>query len=307
MSALAPIHKAWPIYLILSAVYKKLPKRYIKLVKRLYGTSFISDYSNTYYTLLRGLDSASSTSANAANVSQNPFASSGSAVTFTFSSSTKPFASSKDAPTGSTLFSSSKNAVVDQGFLPHYSVTSPANYIAMKSYVDGESLQTFIPATNLRREYLNGVKDLWVRLQRGKNVAPPQLVPISKEDDTVETEDGAPRVGQRFCNASLMWRSLNAPSEFQLKLVYVNALDIPQALMTILEEFAKKFPNDHLTILLTITACFLYKDIINSKDMKLERYHQVAKGAKKTYTQVPLASLAAYILYLRLLRLLRLL
>ncbi|PKK46247.1 hypothetical protein CI102_9457 [Trichoderma harzianum] len=101
---------SWPIYLILSAVYKKLPKRYIKLVRRLYGTSFIGDYSNTYRTLLRGSDSASSVSANAPNVSQNPF---------TFSSSTKPFALSKDAPTGSTpfaapagstLFSSSKNA-----------------------------------------------------------------------------------------------------------------------------------------------------------------------------------------------------
>ncbi|OPB45811.1 hypothetical protein A0O28_0093780 [Trichoderma guizhouense] len=150
----------------------------------------------------------------------------------------------------------------------------------MVRYVDGESLQTFIPAANLRREYLNGVKDLWVRLQQGKNVAPPQLVPISTEDDNIETEDGAPRVGQRSCNASLMWRSLNAPSVYQLKLVYVTALDIPQELITILEEFAKKFPNDHLTIPLMITACFLYKDIINSKDMKLKMYRQAAKGAK---------------------------
>ncbi|PKK34558.1 hypothetical protein CI102_15345 [Trichoderma harzianum] len=144
--------------------------------------------------------------------------------------------------------------VVGQGFLPHYSVTSPANCIAVKRYVGGKSLQTFIPATNLRRKYLNGAKDLGVRLQQGKNVVPPQLVPISREDDTVETEDGAPRVRQRSCNASLIWRSLNAPSGYQLKLVYVNALDIPQALITILEDFAKKFPNDHLTMPLMITA-----------------------------------------------------
>ncbi|KAF3067890.1 hypothetical protein CFAM422_008569 [Trichoderma lentiforme] len=185
--------------------------------------------------------------------------------------------------------------VVGQGLLPHYSVTSPANCIAMKRYVDGESLQTLIPDADLRREYLNGVKDLWVRLHQGKNVAPPELVPISRGDDTAEAEDGAPRVGQRSCNASLMWRSLNAPSGYQLKLVYVNALDIPQELLTILEEFANKFPNDHLTIPLMITACFLYKDIINSKDMKLEMYRQAAKGAKP---EVPLVYLAACIIYL---------
>ncbi|PNP53909.1 hypothetical protein THARTR1_05726 [Trichoderma harzianum] len=101
---------SWPIYLILSAIYKKLPKKYIKLVRKLYGSNFIGDYTDTYRTLLRGTDSASSVSANAPNVSQNPFA---------FSSSTEPFALSKDAPTGSTpvaapagstLFSSSKNA-----------------------------------------------------------------------------------------------------------------------------------------------------------------------------------------------------
>ncbi|KAL6817562.1 hypothetical protein V8C40DRAFT_269054 [Trichoderma camerunense] len=69
---------SWPIYLILSAVYKKLPKR--------------------------GSESASSTSANASNISQNPFAS---------SSSAKPFAApagSMFAPAGSTLFSLSTNA-----------------------------------------------------------------------------------------------------------------------------------------------------------------------------------------------------
>ncbi|KAL7796443.1 hypothetical protein V8C43DRAFT_321256 [Trichoderma afarasin] len=274
MSALAPIHKAWPIYLILSAVYKKLPKRYIKLVKRFHGTSFIGDYSNTYRTLLRGSDSASSASVNAPNVSQNPFAPSGSAVT-TFSSSTKPFASSKDAPTSSTLFSSSKNAPTAS--TPFAAPAGSTLFSSSKNavrYVGGESLQTFIPATNLRRENLNGLKDLWVRLQQGKNVAPPQLVPISKDDNTVETEGGASRVDQRSCNASLMWQSLNAPSGFQLKLVYVNALNIPQELITISEEFAKKFPNDHLTIPLMITPCFLYKDIINSKDMKLGMYRE---------------------------------
>lgn len=182
--------------------------------------------------------------------------------------------------------------------VPHYSLTSPANCIAMKRYVAGEPLQNFIPTTNLRRKYLKELKDFWIRLKQGTIVVPPQLVPISREDDTVDTEDDTPRVGQRSCNASLMWRSLSAPSGFQLKLVYVNALDIPPELITILEDVAEKFPNDHLTMPLMITACFLYKEIIKSKNMKIKLYHQVAKGARKAYIQVPLASLAACILYL---------
>ncbi|KAL6824675.1 hypothetical protein J3E69DRAFT_337248 [Trichoderma sp. SZMC 28015] len=99
---------SWPIYLILSAVYKKLSKRYIKLVRRLYGSSTIGDYSNTYRTLLRGSDS--SPSANAANSSQNPFAPAASTA-FAAPAGLTMFSSSKNAPAASTnSFSSAVNA-----------------------------------------------------------------------------------------------------------------------------------------------------------------------------------------------------
>lgn len=58
---------SWPIFLILSAIYGRLPKGYTRLVRSLHGTTEISDHTTTYFATVRDPNDTSRASATALN------------------------------------------------------------------------------------------------------------------------------------------------------------------------------------------------------------------------------------------------
>ncbi|KAL6693412.1 hypothetical protein J3F84DRAFT_401296 [Trichoderma pleuroticola] len=71
---------SWPIFLILSAIYGRLPKRYIQLVSSLHGTTEISDNTATYLATVRDPNDTSHASETGFNGSTSSSTSSTSTV-----------------------------------------------------------------------------------------------------------------------------------------------------------------------------------------------------------------------------------
>jgi hypothetical protein len=101
------------------------------------------------------------------------------------------------------------------------------------------------------------------------------------------------------CNADLLVRhdQSNCTSGFTYSVPCTEALEYPAELLSMLKDFALQHVNDILPLRCMLLAYHLWTDIMDSHDLRLERYLTKAFSAGSNHLRVPDVSLAAFIIY----------
>ncbi|KAL7945864.1 hypothetical protein V8C42DRAFT_357484 [Trichoderma barbatum] len=192
--------------------------------------------------------------------------------------------------------------LVGQSFIPNYLMTSPANFLAVKRLVAGEALEDVCTEENNLKAYKSSINLLKCNLKRGGPLTSHSFHkvhwgrnPLSEEKAKLDAQAHDPT--ETTCNAALLTRGDDKLAGFQYWVPYIEVLQYPRKLITMLEEFATSYPKDVLPIRSLLLACHLWVDIMDHENMMMEQFAKPSKQNKNTGIQVPMVSLAQFLIY----------
>lgn len=197
-----------------------------------------------------------------------------------------------------------------QGFIPHYAVTSRANMGVLVKLLTGHSLENVLHYRISR--YTRHVRMLIQDLDSGGPLVPfaytepdvrsymspgKDLRNILEQDEYFPSDHNLP-ISQIACDTLLLSRQDNDGlySGYRYQAALTEALEYPDELLSMLEEFATLFPHDILPLRTLLLGCHLWADITGHRVLYLERLFQSCED-QSAVPQVPDVPLAVCLVY----------
>ncbi|KAL7814483.1 hypothetical protein V8C26DRAFT_421419 [Trichoderma gracile] len=212
---------------------------------------------------------------------------------------------------GLTFNCDSTSSAVGNGFIPHCAMTSRANMDILRELLTGLPLEDHLYDSEINR-YLRHVGNFILDLKTGNalnpfvyvdlNVGPfcppgKDLRYVLQHDRCCPCDENRP-LSHVVCDTTFLSRQDKdgVLSGFRYQAALVEALEYPEELLSMLQDFASLYPNDILPLRTLLLACHLWADITGHRKLFLERFFEKRED-QGSVPQVPDIPLAVCLVY----------